>query len=72
VLFIIVYDRVELLLGGICKVLPSGFSHEWCRFIHGVPLPITFQPRNDMGNGFKEREGDNFSLGNFLDRVISF
>jgi hypothetical protein len=73
VLVIIVSDRVELLLEGIYKGHPSGFSPEWCRFIHGVPLPVTFPPRSDMGKGFKECEGDIFTVENFfLDRVITF
>jgi hypothetical protein len=72
VLVIIVFDKVELLLEGTYKGLPSGFSPKWCRFIYGVPLPITFPPRSDMGKGFKESKGDLFALRIFLDRVITF
>jgi hypothetical protein len=69
---IIVSNRVEILLEGIYKGHPSGFSPEWHRFIHGVPLPVTFPPTSDMGKGIKEHKGDIFTLGNFLDRVITF
>jgi hypothetical protein len=67
VLVIIVSNRVEFLLKGIYKGRPSGFSPQWCRFICGVPLLVTFPPRSDMGKGFKEHKGDLFTVNFFLD-----
>jgi hypothetical protein len=33
-------------------------------------LIVSFSPISDMGKGFKEWEGDFFSVGKFLDREI--
>jgi hypothetical protein len=54
VLVLIVFDKVSLLLKGINKGHPSGFSPEWHKFIRGVPLLVTFPPRYDMGKRFME------------------
>jgi hypothetical protein len=69
---IIVSNRVELFLEIIRKGFPGGLSLEWCRFIHSVPIPVTFPPRSDMGKVFKECEDDIFAVDFFLDRVITF
>jgi hypothetical protein len=72
ILVIIASNRVEILLEGIHKGYPGGFSPKWHRFIHRVPLPITFPPIFDMGKGFKEHKGDIFTIRKILDRVITF
>jgi hypothetical protein len=71
VLVIIFFDMVELLLEGINKGFPSGFSLETHRFIHGVPLPVTFPHNSNMGKGFKECEGDIFHRRFFLERILT-
>jgi hypothetical protein len=34
-------------------------------------LTVSFPPISDMGKGFKEHEGDFFTVGKFLDREIT-
>jgi hypothetical protein len=71
-LVIIVSDRVELLLEGINKGRPSGSCPEFHILVFVMSLLVTFPPIFDMGEGFKDNEGDIFSVGNFLNRVIPF
>jgi hypothetical protein len=66
------FDRVELLLEGINKGHPSGSCPEFHRLIFIMSLLVTFPPIFDMGEGFKESEGDLFSVNFFLNRVIPF
>jgi hypothetical protein len=70
IMVIIASNMVEILLEGIQKDCLGGLSPEWCRFICGVPLPVTFPPIFDMGKGFKEHKGD-FHRKFFLNRVIT-
>jgi hypothetical protein len=56
----------------IYKGHPSGFYLEWFRFTRNVPLLVTFPPRSNMRKGFKECEGDLFTIEIFWDKIITF
>jgi hypothetical protein len=68
---IIVSNWVILFLGGINKILPSGSYPKYCRLILDMLLTVSLPPIYDMGKGFKEREGDFFTIGKILDKKIT-
>jgi len=72
VLVIIVSDRVEIILEGNNKGHPSGCYPEFNNLIFVMSLPVTFQPIFDTWEGFKEIEGDLFSVDFFWNKVIPF
>jgi hypothetical protein len=63
---------VEILFEGINKGFPSGSFLKFHRFIFIMSLLATFPPIFDMGERFKESEGDNFSVGKKINKVIPF
>jgi len=69
ILIIIVLDMVEILLDGFNKGFPSG-SYPKCHRIVFVMSHLTFPPIFDMGERFKDSEGDLFSVVKFLNIVI--
>jgi hypothetical protein len=71
VLGIVVSNRVVLLLEGIDKSCPSGLWPKNCRLISDIFLTVSFPSISNTGKGFEEREGDFFTVGNFLDREIT-
>jgi hypothetical protein len=72
VLVIIVSNRVELLIDGINKDHPSGSYPKFHRLTVDMYLLVTFPPIFNMGEGFKEREADLFSVREILNKVIPF
>jgi hypothetical protein len=72
VLVLIVANRVILFLYRIHKKIPSGIDPIYFRLLYGTLLPISFPPMFDMGESFKECEGDLFFVGKFVNREITF
>jgi hypothetical protein len=71
-LVLIVANRVILFLYRIHKKIPSGLDPIYSRLLCGTLLPISFPPMFDMGESFKECEGDIFSVGKIVNREITF
>jgi hypothetical protein len=63
VLVLIVANRVILFLYRIHKKIPSGLDPIYSRLLYGNLLPVSFPPMFDMGESFKECEGDLFPVG---------
>jgi hypothetical protein len=61
---------VEILLEGINIGHPSASYPKCNRIVFIMSLPIKFSPIFDMGEGFKESEGDIFNVEIYLNRVI--
>jgi hypothetical protein len=72
VLVLIVSNRVILFLYRIHKNIPSGIGPIYFRLHCGTLLPISLPPMFDMGESFKECEGDLFFVGKFVNREITF
>jgi hypothetical protein len=72
VLVLIVANRVILFLYRIHKKIPSGLDPIYSRLLCGTLLPVSFPPMFDMGESFKECEGDLFSVGKIVNREITF
>jgi len=69
---LIVSNRVILFIYRIQKKIPSGLGPIYSRLLYGTLLPISFPPMFDMGERFKECEGDLFSVGKIMNREITF
>jgi len=61
-LVIIFSEKLELLLEGINKGHTTSSCPKFHRLIFVMALQVTFPPIFDMGEGFKESEGDIFSF----------
>jgi hypothetical protein len=72
VLVLIVANRVILFIYRIHKKIPSGLGPIYSRLFCGTFLPVSFPPMFDMGESFKECEGDLFSVGKIVNREITF
>jgi hypothetical protein len=72
VLVIIVSNRVIFFLHLIHKKIPSGLSPIYSRLLYGTLLRVSFPPMFDMGERFKECEGDLFPLRKIVNREITF
>jgi hypothetical protein len=72
VLVLIVSNRVILFLYRIHKKNPSGLDPIYSRLLYGTFLPVIFPPMFDMGEIFKECEGDLFSVEKIVNREITF
>jgi hypothetical protein len=66
VLVLIVSNRVILLLYRIHKKISSGINPIYFRLLYGTLLPISFPPMFDLGESFKECEGDLFFVRKFV------
>jgi hypothetical protein len=72
VLVIIVTNRVILFLDRNQKKIPSGLGPIYSRLLHGNFLPVSFPPMFDMGESFKESEGDLFPVREIVNKEITF
>jgi hypothetical protein len=70
--FLIVANRVILFLYCIHKKIPSGLDSIYSRILYGTLLPVSFPPMFDMGESFKEFEGDLFPVEKMVNREITF
>jgi hypothetical protein len=62
VLVFIVANRVILFLYRIHKKIPSGLGPIYSRLLCGTLLPVSFPPMFNMGERFKECEGELFPV----------
>jgi hypothetical protein len=69
---LIVSNRVILFLYRIHKTILSGIDPIYFKLLCGTLLSISFQPMFDMGESFKECEGDLFFVIKFLNKEITF
>jgi hypothetical protein len=72
VLVLIVANRVILFLYRIHKKIPSGLGPIYSRLLCGTLLPVSFPPMFDMGERFKECEGDLLPIEKMVNREITF
>jgi hypothetical protein len=72
ILVLIVSNRVILFLYRIHKKIPSGLDPIYSRILCGNFLLVSFPPMFDMGEIFKECEGDVFSVEKIMNREITF
>jgi hypothetical protein len=72
VLVLIVANKVILFLYHIHKKIPSGIGPIYSRLLYGTFLPVSFPPMFDMGERFKECEGDIFPVEKIMNREITF
>jgi hypothetical protein len=72
VLVLIVANRVILFLYRIHKKIPSGLDPIYFRLLCVTLLPVSFPPMFDMGERFKECEGDLFFVEKIVNREITF
>jgi hypothetical protein len=72
VLALIVSNRVILFLYRIQKQIPSGIGPIYSRILCENFLLVSFLPMFDMGERFKECEGDLFSVRKIMNREIAF
>jgi hypothetical protein len=72
VLVLIVANRVILFLYCIHKKIPSGLDPIYSKLICGTLLLVSFPPMFDMGEIFKECEGDLFPVGKIMNTEITF
>jgi hypothetical protein len=72
VLVLISSNRVILFLYRIHKNIPSGIDPIYSRFLYGAFLPVSFPLMLDMGERFKECEGDLFPIEKIMNREITF
>jgi hypothetical protein len=72
VLVLIVANRVILFLYRIHKKIPSGLDPIYSRLLCGTFLLVSFPPMFDMGESFKECEGDIFPVEKIMNREITF
>jgi hypothetical protein len=72
VLVLIVSNRVILFLYHIHKKIPSVISPIYFRFLCGTILPKSFPPMFEMGERFKECEGDLLFVEKFVNKEITF
>jgi hypothetical protein len=72
ILVLIVSNRVILFLYRIHKKIPSGIDPIYSRLFCGTFLPVSFPPMFDMGESFKECEGDIFPVGKMVNKEITF
>jgi hypothetical protein len=72
VLVLIVANMVILFLYHIHKKISSGLGPIYSRLLCGTLLPVSFPPMFDMGERFKECEGDIFSVEKIMNREITF
>jgi hypothetical protein len=70
VLVLIVANKVILFLYHIHKKIPSGLGPIHSRLLYGNFLPVSFLPMFDMGESFKECEGDIFPVKKMVNREI--
>jgi hypothetical protein len=71
VLVLIVSNKVILFLYHIHKKIPSGIDPIYFRLLCGTLLPISFPLMFDMGERFKECEGDLFFVIKFVNKEIT-
>jgi hypothetical protein len=64
-------NGVILFLYPIHKKIPSKFPTIYSRLLCGILLLVSFPPMFDMGESFKECEGDLFSVGKIMNREIT-
>jgi hypothetical protein len=72
VLVLIVSNRVILFLYPIHKKIPSGLDPIYSRILCGTFLLVSFPSFFDMGESFKECEGDIFPVKKIMNREITF
>jgi hypothetical protein len=72
VLLLIVANSVILFLYHIHKNIPSELDPTYSRPLYGTFLPVSFPPMFDMGEIFKECEGDIFPIKKIMNREITF
>jgi hypothetical protein len=72
ILVLIVANRVILFLYLVHKKIPSGIDPIYSRLFCGTFLLVSFPPMFDMGESFKECEGDLFPVGKIVNREITF
>ena len=72
VLVLIIANKVILFLYRIQKKFPSGIGPIYSRLLCGTFLLVSFPPKFDMGEIFKECEGDIFPMGKIMNREITF
>jgi hypothetical protein len=72
ILVLIVSNRVILFLYRVHKKIPSGIGPIYFRLFCGTFLPVIFPPMFDMGEIFKECEGDLFPVRKMVNREITF
>jgi hypothetical protein len=63
---------IILFLYRIHKKILSGLDPIYSRILCGTFLPVSFPPMFDMGERFKECEGDIFHVENIMNREITF
>jgi hypothetical protein len=68
VLVLIVSNKVILFLYCIQKQIPSGLNPIYSRLLCENFIPLSFPPIFDMGESFKECEGDIFLVRNIMKR----
>jgi hypothetical protein len=71
VLVLIVANRVILFLYHIHKKIPSGLGPIYSRLLYGTFLLVSFPPMFNMGESFKECEGDLFPFGKMVNKEIT-
>jgi hypothetical protein len=72
VLVLIVSNRVILLLYRIHKEIPSQLDPIYYRLLCGNFLPGSFPPMFNMGENFKEWEGDILPVEKIMNKEITF
>ena len=72
VLVLIVSNRIILFLYRIQKKIPSGIDTIYFKLLCGTLLPISFPPMFDMGESFKECEGDILFVEKYVNKEITF
>jgi hypothetical protein len=72
VLVLIDCNKVILFLYCIQGKIPSGLGPIYSKLLCGNFLPINFPRMFDMGEIFKECQGDLFSIGKIMNREITF
>jgi hypothetical protein len=63
---------VILFRDDIHKSVPGGIDPKYSRFQCGVLLIVSLPPIFDMGDKFKEHNGDLFPIGKIVDKEITF
>jgi hypothetical protein len=71
-LVLIVSNKVMSFLCCIHKKVPSGLDPIYSRLLCGNFLPVSFPPMFDMGEIFKEWEGDIFPTREIMNKEITF
>jgi hypothetical protein len=72
ILVLIVANKVILFLYRVHKKIPSGIDPIYSRLLCGTFLPVSFPPMFDMGEIFKECEGDIFPVEKMVNIEITF